>query len=125
MCATSKGNVMSGTFDSQSTESVLGPTLCFKGDLSVDEDLVILGSVEGSIEHTARLVIGEDGKIKADIQGENIRVDGKVEGNLHARSSVSIGESANVIGDVYAPTVALVEGARFKGKIDMGSNKAD
>ncbi len=116
---------MSDLNDSQSTESVLGPTLCFKGDLSVDEDLVILGSVEGSIEHAARLVIGEDGKIKADIQGENIRVDGKVEGNLHASSSVSIGESANVIGDVYAPTVALVEGARFKGKIDMGSRKAD
>ncbi len=116
---------MSDPNDSQSTESVLGPTLCFKGDLSVDEDLVILGSVEGSIEHAARLVIGEDGKIKADIQGENIRVDGEVKGNLHARSSVSIGESANVIGDVYAPTVALVEGARFKGKIDMDSKKAD
>ena len=110
--------------DPGSSRSILGPTLSFKGELSADEDLVVLGSVEGSIEHTAQLTIGAEGKIKAGIQAEKIRVDGKVEGDMHASSSVSIGEGANVKGDVYAPTVALCEGARFKGKIDMGSKKA-
>ena len=31
--------------------SVLGPTLRFKGELSAEEDLLVEGSVEGTIRH--------------------------------------------------------------------------
>src|ERR1700735_825943 len=41
--------------------SVLGPTLKFRGELSAQEDLVIQGSVEGSITHTQSLPVGTDG----------------------------------------------------------------
>lgn len=115
---------MSDPYNSRSNDSVLGPTLRFKGELSAEEDLLILGTVEGSINHTARLTVGEQGKIKADIQAAHITVDGSVQGNLYASDSVSVRESADVKGDIYSPTVALFEGARFKGKIDMDSKKA-
>lgn len=115
---------MSTSSDSQSPNSILGPTLHFKGELSAEENLLILGTVEGSIEHTAGLTIGEQGRIKANIQAATIKVEGKVEGNLQATTSVSINASADVEGDVNAPTVAVVEGARFKGRIDMGARKA-
>ena len=115
---------MSDPYNSRSNDSVLGPTLKFKGELSAEEDLLILGTVEGSIRHTARLTVGEQGKIKADVQAAHITVDGTVQGNLYASASVTIRESANVKGDIYAPTVALFEGARFKGKIDMETKKA-
>jgi len=32
---------------------------------------------------------------------------------------VTITETANVTGNVYSPKVSLVEGARFRGSIDM------
>lgn len=115
---------MSDPYNSRSSDSVLGPTLKFKGELSAEEDLLILGTVEGSIRHTARLTVGEQGKIKADVQAAHITVDGTVQGNLYASDTVAIRESANVKGDIYAPTVALFEGARFKGKIDMETKKA-
>lgn len=115
---------MSDPYDQKSNDSILGPTLHFKGDLSAEEDLVILGSVEGSIKHTAQLTIGEQGKIKADIEAASIRVDGKVVGNLSASSSVNIRPKANVVGNVNAPSVSLAEGARFKGRIDMEPGKA-
>ena len=44
--------------------SVLGPTLSFKGELKAEEDLLIRGRIEGSIEHTSNLTIGEDGKVR-------------------------------------------------------------
>lgn len=99
--------------------SVLGATLVFKGELSADEDLMLLGRVEGSIRHTANLRIGEQGSVKGDITAKYITVEGCVEGDLRASDSVTIKASATVEGNVYAPTVSLIEGAQFKGGIDM------
>jgi len=115
---------MSNPSDSRSPNSILGPTLQFRGELYAEEDLLILGNVEGSIEHKAGLTIGEQGHIKANIQAATIKVEGRVEGNLKATASVSIRASADVEGDVDAPKVAVFEGARFKGRIDMGAKQA-
>jgi hypothetical protein len=40
--------------------SVIGPTMVFKGELSADEDLVIEGTIEGTIAHHKKnLTIGK------------------------------------------------------------------
>jgi hypothetical protein len=45
--------------------SILGPTLVFKGELIAEEDLVLKGTVEGTIQHTASLKIGKEGTSRA------------------------------------------------------------
>ena len=113
---------MSNPYDNASDKvSVLGPTLVFKGELSAEEDLMLKGRVEGSINHTASLRIGAEGSVKGDIKAQYINVEGKVEGDMHGSSSVTVKESANVKGNIYAPAVSLIEGARFNGSIDMDS----
>src|SRR5690606_39699191 len=48
------------------TVSVIGPTLVFKGELSADEDLVIQGTIEGTIAHHKKnLTVGKEGRVKA------------------------------------------------------------
>ena len=102
--------------------SVLGPTLVIKGELSAEEDLLIQGRVEGSIDHTKTLTIDDKGVVKADIKAKNIKIQGQVEGNMYGTQSVMIRESGNVVGDVYSPIVTLLEGAKFKGAIDMDAD---
>jgi cytoskeletal protein CcmA (bactofilin family) len=99
--------------------SVLGPTLRFRGELSAQEDLIIQGSVEGSITHTQSLTVGTDGTMKGDIRARVIVVDGKVEGDLYATESVNIRATAKVKGNVFAPRVGITEGAFFQGQIEM------
>ena len=99
--------------------SVLGPTLKFRGELSAQEDLIIQGSVEGSITHTQSLTVGTDGTMKGDIRARVIVVDGKVEGDLYATESVSIRATAKVKGNVFAPRVGITDGAFFQGQIEM------
>jgi cytoskeletal protein CcmA (bactofilin family) len=99
--------------------SILGPTLVFKGELSADEDLMLKGRVEGSIRHTANLRIGAEGSVKGNIDAKNITVHGTVNGDLHGGECITVRESAKVIGNIFAPRVTLVEGARFNGKVDM------
>jgi cytoskeletal protein CcmA (bactofilin family) len=99
--------------------SVLGPTLRFRGELSAQEDLIIQGSVEGSITHTQSLTVGTDGSMKGDIRARVIVIDGKVEGDLYATESVNIRATAKVKGNVFAPRVAITDGAFFQGQIEM------
>jgi cytoskeletal protein CcmA (bactofilin family) len=99
--------------------SVLGPTLKFRGELSAQEDLIVQGSVEGSITHTQSLTIGTDGSMKGDIRARVIVIDGKVEGDLYATESVNIRATAKVKGNVFSPRVGISEGAFFQGQIEM------
>ena len=99
--------------------SVLGPTLRFRGELSAQEDLVVQGSVEGSITHTQSLTIGTDGSMTGNIRARVIVIDGKVDGDLYATESVTIRATAKVKGNVFAPRVAIQDGAFFQGQVEM------
>lgn len=102
--------------------SILGPTLVFKGELIAEEDLVLKGRVEGSIQHTASLKIGKEGTVKGNVKAKNITVEGTVEGDLFGAESVTVQSAARVMGNIFARNVSLAEGARFKGAIDMGND---
>jgi cytoskeletal protein CcmA (bactofilin family) len=115
---------MSNPYDTASERmSVLPPTLRFKGELSAEEDLLIQGTVEGSIHHTQRVTVGKGGTVKANIRAQVIRVEGNVEGDLHAERSVFVGETGNLRGNIHAPSVSLTEGSRFNGAVDMDSKR--
>jgi cytoskeletal protein CcmA (bactofilin family) len=98
---------------------ILGKTLVFKGELCADEDLILFGRVEGSIEHTSSLTIGQGGTVIGDIHAKVIVVKGTVDGDLTATESITISPSANVQGDIAAPRVCIVEGAQFNGAVEM------
>jgi cytoskeletal protein CcmA (bactofilin family) len=120
-----KGEIMSNPYNSANERaSILGPTLYFKGDLSAEEDLLIQGRVEGSITHTQRLTVGPQGTVKANIKAQLIIVEGTVDGDLTAEKSVFVKETAKVAGNIFAPTVSILEGANFSGSIDMDPKKA-
>jgi cytoskeletal protein CcmA (bactofilin family) len=111
---------MSNPYDTAAERmSILPPSMRFKGELSADEDLLIQGSIEGTINHTQRVTIGKEGKIKANISANIIKVEGAVEGDLHAVHSVRVDQSGNLRGNIHAPSVCLVEGSHFNGAINM------
>ena len=116
---------MSNPYDTASERmSIIPPTMRFKGDLSADEDLMIQGSIEGTINHTQRVTIGKEGKIKANISANIIKVEGAIEGDLHANKSVYVDESGNLRGNIHAPSVCLAEGSQFNGAINMDGKGA-
>jgi cytoskeletal protein CcmA (bactofilin family) len=105
--------------------SVLGPTLTFRGELTAGEDLLIEGRVQGSIDHKGQnLTVGEQGFVKASVHACRIVIKGRVEGDLTGSEAVIVEPTANVRGNLYAPRVALTEGAKFNGSIDMDAPAA-
>lgn len=101
--------------------SVIGPTLVFKGELSADEDLVIQGTIEGTIAHHKKnLTVGKEGRVKADINAAAVVIEGQVEGDVHGDDFVELAKTAVVRGNIFSPRIKMADGARFNGSIDMG-----
>lgn len=108
----------------QRSVMTLGKTLSFKGELYADEDLILMGRVEGMITHTASVTVGQGGVVIGDIHARFITIKGSVEGDLEATESIVITPTATVTGDLAAPRVGIVEGAKFIGAVKMTSAPA-
>ena len=105
---------------STSTASVIGPTMEFKGELSADEDLIIEGLVQGTIKHHNKsLTVGKKGRVKADIHASSVLVLGQLVGDIHCEGTVTLSKGADVVGNIVCGRIAMADGARFKGTIDM------
>lgn len=105
----------------RSDAAVLTRGIRIKGELTGKADLVIDGEVDGSIRLSeSRLTVGQAGHIRANIEAAEIFVKGQVEGNLRGRERVVLGNSSQVIGDLEAPRVAIEDGAKFNGRVEMG-----
>lgn len=99
---------------------MIGPSINIKGEVTGDEDLLIQGSVEGTITLGNNAVsVGESGQVNADVHAKILKIDGTVTGDVTAVEKVVISKSGNVRGNIIAPRVTLEDGAVFKGSIDM------
>lgn len=104
---------------------MIGPSIEIKGTVTGDEDLLIQGKVEGSIDLGAHEVtVGESGKVNADITARTVRIDGEVAGDVRGNEKVLISKTGNVRGNIIAPRMTLEDGAIFKGSIDMDPGDA-
>src|SRR5688572_14507936 len=65
------------------------------------------------------LTIEKSGRVKADIETENIVVKGEMEGELKARDKITLHNGARMVGDISAPRIEIEDGAYYRGKIDM------
>ncbi len=99
---------------------MIGPSITIKGEVTGEEDLLIHGKVEGTINLNGNQVtVGESGQVSADILAKVIKIDGKVTGDITGVEKVVISKTGNVRGNIVAPRVLLEDGAIFKGSIDM------
>ena len=104
---------------------MIGSKVKVTGDIESAEDLLIEGEVNGTVTLAENeLVIGNSGRVSADIEAKTVRIEGEVQGDITGRERVVITASGNVQGNVSAPRVMLEDGGRFKGSIDMGGSKA-
>lgn len=100
--------------------SRIGPGIKIEGEITGTDDLLIDGTVEGTIKlHLHTLTVGHSGQLNCKIEARHVIVHGNVRGNLFASDLIEIKNDATVIGDLKATRVVIEAGAIFKGYIDM------
>lgn len=100
-------------------QTVIGPKVSIKGEITANEPIRIEGSVEGDIHSQEAVYIGAQGTVTADVRAKEIQVLGKVTGNLQASGKIHLGGHARVEGDVTTPRLVVEENAFILGRITM------
>jgi len=104
----------------QSEMAHIGKSVIIRGELSGSEDLYLDGEVEGNIslmDHN--LIVGPNGRVRANIVAKDVVVHGKVDGNVQGHDRVELKKSAVLSGDISTQRIVIEDGAFFKGAIDI------
>lgn len=97
----------------------IGKGIYIKGEVTGAEDLIVEGTIEGSINLKNHLLVGQTGVVLASVASEALTIYGEVRGDVSATTRIEINETAKVVGDLRAPVIFLADGARFRGRIEM------
>ena len=120
--AAAAGAMPPGATGERREPAVIGPSITIVGDVTGDEDLTILGRVEGKIDLPKHSVtVGQSGRVNADVQAKVVSVAGEVHGNLVASEQIVIRKTATMLGNLTAPRVGLEDGCCFRGSVEMES----
>lgn len=98
----------------------IGKSVIIRGELSGSEDLFLDGEVEGNIDlRNHNLVIGPNGRVRANVHAKDVVIHGKVDGNIVGVDRVELKKSALLNGDIDTQRIVIEDGAFFKGSIDI------
>jgi cytoskeletal protein CcmA (bactofilin family) len=104
--------------------SEIGASIIIRGEVLANEDLIVTGRVEGTVEMEAhRLTISKDAALEATVHAREVVVSGGLVGTIVAVERVDLLQTADVRGDVTTPSLRMADGAGLKGRIEMPKSK--
>ena len=104
--------------------ALLSQGVSIKGLVKFRNELLIDGEVEGTINSTGTLTIGEHARICGEIRTKSVKVRGMVEGNIFVIESCELQAGCTLRGDIEAPQLMIDENATFLGSAKIGTEKS-
>jgi cytoskeletal protein CcmA (bactofilin family) len=108
--------------------SILGDVTC-EGDIAIKGKIegkvhvrsisIQGGTIQGDIESTGTVFIGEGSKVNGNIKGGHIDINGSVVGDIVSIERVILNPKAIIEGDITAAGLSVSDGAELKGGVDI------
>ena len=90
------------------------------GDVNSNGDIRIDGSLTGNLKTAGKVVIGETGKVKGEINCKNSEVLGEIHGKIQVSELLSLKATSKIFGDIITKKLAIEPGSKFTGNCNMG-----
>ena len=100
-------------------KAYLGSDALFKGTLSFEGTVRIDGKFEGVVRTKDTLVIGETGKMQADLEVGTLVCKGSLNGTVIASKKIEMHPASKITGNVQTPAVSIELGAVLDGHLNM------
>jgi cytoskeletal protein CcmA (bactofilin family) len=113
-----------GTFMPKQSGSFLSQGVSIKGSVKFLNGMFIDGEVEGTIDSSGTLTVGEHATIRGDIRTKSVNVRGTVEGNIFATERCELQANCTLHGDIEATWLVVNENATFRGHAKVGTRKS-
>lgn len=103
----------------------IGRTLVITGELASNDDVTVVGRVDGALTVQGTLDVERRGRVRGPVRARQVEISGEVEGPVTAEQRVEIRAEGLVVGDIRAPRILIADGARFEGTVHMDRARGD
>jgi cytoskeletal protein CcmA (bactofilin family) len=110
---------MPGEASTGTSASLIGAGTAMKGDITSNGDLRIDGSLVGNIHCSAKVVIGANGVVQGDINGQQADIMGKVTGTIKVKDLLQLKGGSLMNGNIQAAKLQIEPTASFNGECHM------
>lgn len=104
--------------DSMPINTVLGTDIFFKGDIEGESVIRIDGRVEGNVSLKQGIVLGEQAKVRGNIESDHVVVYGHITGNIKSKE-LMLKSTGVVNGDIATDALEIEMGGKYNGKLEM------
>ena len=112
------------TFMPAQSGALLSRGVSIKGSVKFLNELLIDGEVEGTIDSSGTLTIGEHARIRGEIRTKSVKLRGTVEGNIFVTERCELQAGCTLRGDIEATRLVVNENATFLGSAKVGTAKS-
>lgn len=101
-------------------ETVVGPSVVVEGDFSSEGNIIVKGTVSGSVNTSKLLRVEEGAKIFANVKTGSAVIAGSIKGNAKVADRLELLSAGRIMGDVECKVLVVEAGAIINGKVSMG-----
>lgn len=100
-------------------QTIIGSSVKVEGDFNGEGDVIVEGTVIGSIKTKHDLKIGKDAKVEAQIEAANASISGNVKGDLKIANNIILTKTAKINGNISCQQLIIEAGSVFNGQSSM------
>jgi cytoskeletal protein CcmA (bactofilin family) len=100
-------------------ETVVGPSVVVEGDFASEGNIIVKGTVSGSVKTSKLLAVEKGASIFANVKAGGALVAGSIKGNVKVVDKLELTETAQVLGDIECKILNVAPGALIQGKVSM------
>ena len=90
-----------------------------KGSVTGSTPLRIEGELDGRVVLDGTVTVAETGVLKGEVKANAVQISGKLVGNVTSKERVEVLAGGRLEGDVVSPRFVIIEGAFYKGQVEM------
>lgn len=93
-----------------------------EGDVSANRLRFMAGGIQGNVSVKENVTAERGTRIKGDVDAGSAVLSGNVQGELNVHENLELRETSSVIGNIRALGIAIFNGSRIKGMLDVGGD---
>lgn len=102
--------------------SLIGAGTIIRGDIISTGDIRIDGTLKGNISGSAKVLIGAEGAVEGDIEGQQADILGKITGKIIIKDLLNLRGRAIIKGDISSGKLQVEPTVSFNGKCHVGED---
>ena len=113
-----------GRGGAEAKESIIAAGLTLEGKINGTGHVRVAGRFKGDVHIDGTLTLDPGARIEGHVKAAAVIVGGELLGNIVDAEQVDLREGGRIEGDIKAGSFTVASGARMRGKVEFGWDRA-